>query len=74
MSSETFKMAPEKEYNLNNIKEIKVTQEFLTLDENVIQCQNGEYYNDCKTRKYVDEMLMKCGCLPFNMGNFGNRV
>ena len=56
-----------REYNLNNIKEKKVTKDFLTLDKNIIQCQNEESYNDCTTRKYVDDLLKYCGCLPFQM-------
>ena len=36
------------EYNLNVIKEIKVTDSFLTLDEQSRGCQNKETYQvDC---------------------------
>ena len=30
------------EYNLNNVKEISVTDDFLTLDKTIIGCQNEE--------------------------------
>merc|ERR1719270_2340339 len=38
------------EYNLNNVKEISVTDDFLTLDKTIIKCQNQESLQDCKTR------------------------
>ena len=55
------------EYNLNNVKEISVTDDFLTLDKTIINCQNEESLKDCKTRKYVDTMVEQCKCLPFSI-------
>ena len=36
-------------YNLNNVKEMKVTEEFLTLHENIRHCQitNYNYTKNC---------------------------
>ena len=53
------------EYNLNNVKEIEVTDDFLTLDQTIINCQNDESLEDCQTRKYVDEVVEQCKCFPF---------
>ena len=58
------------EYNLNNVKEILPTVDFLTLDRNIIKCQIEESLNDCKTRQFQDTVVDQCGCLPFSMGNF----
>ena len=58
------------EYNLNNVKEISVTDEFLTLDKTIINCQNEETLDDCKTRKYVDTLIEQCKCLPFTIRNY----
>ena len=55
------------EYNLNNIKEIEVTSSYLGLDQDVRSCQNEEPFYNCTTRHYLDELLNKCGCLPFNI-------
>ena len=44
----------EKEYNLNVVKEVKVTEAFLGLGKEVIKCQNDETYDDCRTRQYFD--------------------
>ena len=54
-----------KEYNLNNIKEIKVTQDFLGLSKTIRRCQNDESQDECKSRKYVDTLMNSCKCLPF---------
>ena len=53
------------EYNLNNVMEIKVTDDFLTLDKSFINCQNTETSMDCETRKYIDAIKQSCKCLPF---------
>ena len=57
------------EYNLNNVKEISVTDDFLTLDKTIIKCQNQESLQDCKTRKYLNTMVKQCKCLPFALRN-----
>ena len=57
----------EGQYNLNNIKEIFVTDSFLGLNEKTRNCQNIETYNDCKTRLYVENLRKECGCLPLTL-------
>ena len=54
----------EGEYNLNVLKEIEVTESFLSLDKKEMGCQNEETYANCTTRLYIDTMKKKCGCLP----------
>ena len=63
----------EGEYNLNVMKEVKVTDSFLGLDQVVRGCQNQESLHDCSTRNHIDTYLDKCGCLPFNM-KFSHKV
>ena len=62
------------EYNLNNVKEISVTEEFLTLDKTIINCQNEETLDDCKTRKYVNTLIEQCKCLPFTIRNYNEVI
>ena len=57
----------EGQYNLNNIKEISVTDSFMGLDGDTIQCQNVETYDDCKTRLHVRQLRQECGCLPLSL-------
>ena len=57
----------EGQYNLNNLKEITVTDSFMGLDRDTRKCQNLETYNDCKTRLHIDNLRRKCGCLPLSI-------
>ena len=57
----------EGEFNLDAIKEIKVTQSFLGLEQHVRGCQNKEPFYNCTTRHYNDQFVNQCQCLPFNI-------
>ena len=57
----------ENEYNLNVIKEIIATSSFLSIERNVRKCQNDESFDECVTRKYIDDLITKCKCLPLNL-------
>ena len=63
---EPVQLNGEGEYNLNNLKEIMVTDSFLELDENVKGCHNKSAFS-CSTQKHIDTFLDECGCLPLNM-------
>ena len=60
-------LAVGKEYNLNNLKAVKVTDEFLKLDRGTIGCQNTKSIQDCKTKEYIDSLIKQCKCLPYSM-------
>ena len=64
---EPVHLVGEGEYNLNALKEIKSTESYLGLDEDVRECQNDEPQDNCTTRHYVDSLMQQCGCLPFNI-------
>ena len=57
----------EGEYNLNILKEVKVTDSFMGLDEDVRGCQNQEHYLECTTNNFIEEMRQQCGCLPLSI-------
>ena len=57
----------EGEYNLNNLKEIKVKESFLNLDQDIRGCQVDETFLNCTTGHTTDNFLKNCGCLPFNI-------
>ena len=61
-------MTPGWKYNLNAVKDIRVTEDFYKLDN--IGC-SVEPYDNCTTRIYVERVISKCGCLPFSM-QFGD--
>ena len=54
------------EYHLNVVKEINVIEAFLSMDENIRQCQE-ESYDDCAATFFKDALLNKCQCLPFRL-------
>ena len=60
-------LAVGKAYNLNNLKAVKVTDEFLKLDRATIGCQNTESIQDCKTKEYIDSLIKQCKCLPYSI-------
>ena len=60
-------MTLDHDYNLNTVKEIQISEEFLTLDKDLVECQNEESHEDCATRKYLETIEKDCGCLPFNI-------
>ena len=65
-------LSGEGEYNLNILKEIEVTDSFYELDNKVRKCQSYEgndTYDNCTTRYLMEQMRLKCGCLPFAIMN-----
>ena len=59
-------LSGEGQFNLNILKEISVTDDFLSLDEEIRGCQNRESFDECTSRKYLNEMSQKCGCLSLS--------
>ena len=57
-------------YALYAVKETKVTDDFLGMDETIRRCQNVEKYEDCTTRKYLTELENDCHCVPYGLRNF----
>ena len=53
-------------YNLTIVKDIKATDDFFSLDENVRGCQKDSK-EDCTTMKYIDALENSCHCLPFQL-------
>ena len=56
----------EGQYNLNNLKEIVVTESFMGLNKDARNCQSNETFDDCKTNLYIKNLREQCGCLPFS--------
>ena len=55
------------EYNLNVIKEITVTDPFLSMDREVRNCEEDETLDECVTSNYINSLEEKCKCLPINL-------
>ena len=64
---DSLKLPLDYEYNLNAVKEIKVTESFLGLEEHVKNCQTEEAIEDCKSKHYIDNLLQQCKCIPLSI-------
>ena len=57
-------LRPGWKYNLNVIKDIKATTDFLSMEDKGCSIQP---YDNCTTRIYVQNIIEECGGLPFSM-------
>ena len=64
---EPLKLYGEGDYNLNVVKEVKVTESFLGLDSGVMGCNMEKTYENCTTTTYIESVIQQCGCLPFSI-------
>ena len=44
-----------------------MSDEFLGLSQNVRKCQNKETFDNCGTRKFLDDLRRRCKCPAFNL-------
>ena len=65
--SEPLKIFGEGNYNLNNVKDVKVTSSYLELPQGVTGCQHDEPFENCTTAQYIDSMKDICKCLPLKI-------
>ena len=57
----------ENRYNLNVLKEITVSNSFLSIKKDVRKCQDVETFNECVTTKFIHDLKSKCKCLPLDL-------
>ena len=62
-----MKLYGEGQYNLNSIKALRVSEDFLGMDESIKECQNKESFEECKSGRYIEKLLDECKCLPFGI-------
>ena len=56
-------------YGLTDIKEVRVSREFVGLGQAVTHCQTKEAGADCLTRRHQETVLATCGCAPFSLSS-----
>ena len=66
-TSDPVTLSGEGEYNLNILKDISVTDSFLELGEDIINCQTVEPYDNCTSRHYIKNVMQECGCIPISL-------
>ena len=52
---------------MSSIKEIRVSGDFLSLDQDTINCQTETSVNNCTTAGYLTALLDHCSCLPLSL-------
>ena len=71
---EPVNLSLERNYYMNVIKEISVTDSFLSMDKSITKCQDDEPHDDCKTKSYIKNLVNKCKCLPFQIRLYNHEV
>ena len=64
LDAEPIELVGEGHYALEDIKDIKVTEEFLGLGQDITKCQTREFRADCVSRRYQEQVLASCHCAP----------
>ena len=54
-------------YGLSSIKDIRVTSDFLDLEQDTINCQTETTISNCTTEAYLTALLDNCSCLPLSL-------
>ena len=78
----SFFSAPVKRYGggsfaLKNLKEMTVTTSFLSLEEDVRKCEEGQTKAECYMEFFMKDIVRTCKCVPLNLKDFtepGNNV
>ena len=70
---EPIKLLLEFDHNFTTIEELQAKDSFFTLGEEIRKCQE-EPKNDCETRKYMDDLMNKCQCLPVQLKHHVEKV
>ena len=58
----------DKYYRLYVVKEVSVTDSFLTLPVKTKKCQKENTFDECTTQRYIENLKIKCNCLPLQLG------
>ena len=64
---EPFIFVGDGEYNINDLREIKVTKSYLGLDQDLRGCQYEESNEKCRTREHLKTLMDTCGCIPLSL-------
>ena len=52
---------------MSAVKEIRVTEDYLGLEEETRKCQNQESFEECTTREYLEMFKQLCNCIPYGL-------
>ena len=55
---------------ISDVKVMKVSEDYLGLNENVRKCQKREPFENCTTRQYLSKVESQCNCVPYALRDF----
>ena len=61
-------------YALSAVKEMRISEDFMSLGKDLTKCQVQEEYEECSTRIYQAAMIEQCNCIPYSLGLGKNQV
>ena len=62
-----LKLFGEGNYAITDIKEVKVTEEFLGLDTAIRGCHRNSELEHCETKTYIEKAKRHCHCIPSHL-------
>ena len=65
-----LKLFGEGNYAITDIKEVKVTEEFLGLDTATRGCHRNSELENCETKTILEKAKLQCHCIPSNLKRF----
>ena len=57
-------------YAITDIKQVKVTEDFLGLDDATRGCHSNSELENCDIKTYLEKSKVNCGCIPANIKRF----
>ena len=60
------------DYKMVAVKQIKISQKFRGISEEIKKCQTRETLEDCLTKQLIELIQKNCGCFPYELANFTN--
>ena len=52
-------------YEITSVVEVETTSDFDGMDESAIGCQNQITCEEFVNKKFIEDVILKCKCLPF---------
>ena len=62
-------------FSLSGVKEVRVSQEFVGLGQEITSCQTARSRADCLTGDYLARAMETCHCAPLSiLSHYGTEV
>ena len=65
-------LSGEGNYGLGDVKQVAITDDFASMDEQTRNCQTESSFEDCVTQNILKNIVENCKCLPYNLKNYSS--